>query len=167
MSQWWVRRSSNAVDHVRSPGIQGARLRANQDNDGMAFRQGVADEAVRFRPLHPTRTFVFDLDLHWCERPDSSRHGLLGRRKDVACGRRTRYVLRTLDSEVHPSCVHGLKHFFGRSSVALRDAELLERSRPPCTRDCKGFHVEIQDFTQLLRDFIRGDHRTKLDDALP
>ena len=71
------------------------------------------------------------------------------------------------DSEVHPSCVHGLKHFFGRSGVAIRDAELLERLRPPCTRDCKGFHVEIQDFTQLLRDFIRADHRTKLDDALP
>jgi hypothetical protein len=47
------------------------------------------------------------------------------------------------------------------------DAELLERFRPPCTRDCKGFHVEIQGFTQLLRDFIRGDHRTKLDGALP
>src|SRR6516165_7341514 len=68
-----------------------------------------------------------------------------------------------------PSIPHSrpLKHFFGRSGVALRDAELLERFRPPCTRDCKGFHVEIQDFTQLLRDFIRGDHRTKLDDALP
>ena len=37
-----------------------------------------------------------------------------------------RYVLRTLDSEVHPSCIHGLKHFFGRSVVALRDAELLD-----------------------------------------
>ena len=65
------------------------------------------------------------------------------------------------------TCIHGLKHFFGRSGVAPRDAELLERFRPPCPRDCKGFHVEIQDFTQLLRDFIRGDHRTKLDDALP
>ena len=32
--------------------------------------------------------------------------------------------------------------------MALRDAELLERCRPPCTRDCKGFHVEIQHFTQ-------------------
>jgi hypothetical protein len=39
--------------------------------------------------------------------------------------------------------------------VALRDAELLERFRPPCARDCKSFHIEIQDFTQLLRDFIR------------
>ena len=87
--------------------------------------------------------------------------------EDVACGRRTRYVLRTLDSEVHPSCVHGLKHFFGRSGVALRDAELLERFRPPSARDRKGFHVKRQDFTQLLRDFTRGDHRTKLDDALP
>jgi hypothetical protein len=67
----------------------------------------------------------------------------------------------------YPSCIHGLKHFLGRSGVALRDAELLERFRPPCTRDCKGFHVDLQDFTQLLRDFIRADHRTKLDDALP
>ena len=76
-------------------------------------------------------------------------------------------MLGTLDSEVHPSCIHGLKHFFGRSGVALRNAELLERFRPPFTRDCKGFHVEIQDFAQLLYNFIRGDHRTKLDDALP
>ncbi len=73
--------------------------------------------------------------------------------EDVACGRRTRYVLRILGSEVHPSCIHGLKHFFGRSGAALRDAELLERFRPPCTRDCEGFNVEIQDFTQLLRYF--------------
>jgi hypothetical protein len=51
------------------------------------------------------------------------RHRLLGRREDVAGGRRARYVLRTLDSEVHPSCIHGLEHFFGRSGVALRDAE--------------------------------------------
>jgi hypothetical protein len=114
-----------------------------------------------------TRTFMFDLDLHWCERRGSRRHGLVGRREDVACGRRTRYVLCTLDSEVHPSCIHGIKHFFGRSGVTLRDAELLERFRPPCARDCKGFHVAIQDFTHLLRDFIRGDHRTKLDGALP
>jgi hypothetical protein len=110
---------------------------------------------------------MFDLDLHWCERRGLRRHGLLGCRENVACGRRATYVLRTLDSEVHPSCIHGLKHFFGRAGVALRDAELLERFRPPCTRDCEGFHVEIQDFTQLLRDFIRGNHRTKLDDALP
>src|SRR5579863_5242294 len=47
------------------------------------------------------------------------------RREDVACGRRTRYVLRPRDSEIHPPCIHGLKHFFGRSSVARRDAELL------------------------------------------
>jgi hypothetical protein len=74
----------------------------------------------------------------------------------MACGRRPRYVLRTLDSEVHPSCIHGLKHFFGRSGVALRDAELFERFRPLRTRDRKGFHVKIQDFTQLLGDFIRA-----------
>ena len=58
--------------------------------------------------------------FHWRERRGSCRHGLLGRREDVASGRRTRYVLRTLDSEVHPSCIHGLKHFFGRSGMALR-----------------------------------------------
>jgi hypothetical protein len=29
----------------------------------------------------------------------------------------------SLDSEVHPSCIHGLEHFFGRSGVDLRDAE--------------------------------------------
>ena len=81
---------------------------------------------------------------HWYERRGSRRHGLLGRREDVACGRRARYVLRTLDSEVHPSCIHGLKHFFGRSGVALRDAELLERFCPACTRDCKGFHVRFR-----------------------
>jgi hypothetical protein len=61
-------------------------------------------------------------------------------------------MLRTLDSKVHPSCINGLKHFFGRSGMALRDAELLERFRPPCPRDCKGFHVKRQDVTQLLRD---------------
>ena len=70
-------------------------------------------------------------------------------------------VLRILGSEFHPSRVHGLKHFFGRSGVALRDAELLERFRPPCTRDCKRFHVKRQDVTQLLGDFIRADHRTQ------
>jgi len=37
----------------------------------------------------------------------------------------------------------------------------------PARGDCKDFHVKIQDFTQLLRDFFRGDHRTKLDGALP
>ena len=59
-----------------------------------------------------------------------------------------------LEAEVHPSCIHSLEHFFGRSGVALRNSELFERFRPACTRDCKGFHVEIQDLTQLLRDFI-------------
>ena len=76
-------------------------------------------------------------------------------------------MLRTLDSEVHPSCIHGLKHLFGRSGAALRDTELLECFRPLCTRDCKGFHVEIQDCAQLLCNFIRGDQRTQLDDTLP
>src|ERR1700735_4897394 len=96
--------------------------------------------------------------------PELRLDGVLCSRKHIACGRRTRYVLRTRDSEAHPSRVNALIHFFGRSSVALRDAELLERFRPSCTRDCKGFHIEIQDFTQLVRDFIRGDHRAELDD---
>src|SRR3984957_9814239 len=120
-------------------------------------QRSVTPYRVRFRSLHQTSTFMFDLDLDWRERCGSRCHGLLGRRADVARGRRARYVLRTLDSEVHPSCIHGLKHLLGRSGVAFRDAELLERFRPPCARDRKGFHVKIQDFAQLLRDFIRGD----------
>src|SRR5262249_33121295 len=99
-------------------------------------------------------------------RPALRLGGVLCSLEYIACGGRTRHMLRTLDSEVHPSCIHGLKHFFGRSRVAPRDAELFERFRPPCTRDRKGFHVETQDLTQLLRDFIRADHRTKFDDAL-
>ena len=52
-------------------------------------------------------------------------------------------MLRTNDSEVHPSRVNALVHLFGRPGVALRDAELLERFRiPPCTWDRKGFYVE-------------------------
>jgi len=90
----------------------------------------------------------------WRERRSSTPSRPSGRREDVACGRHARYVLRTRDAEVHPSCIHGVKHFFGRSGVALRDAELLERFRPSRARDCKGFHVELQDFTQLLRDLI-------------
>jgi hypothetical protein len=33
-------------------------------------------------------------------------------------------VLRTLDSKVHPSCIHGLKHFFGRSGMAVCNENL-------------------------------------------
>ena len=54
----------------------------------------------------------------------SCRDGLLCRCEDVACGGRTRYVLRSRDAEVQPSRVHGLVHFFGRSGVALRNTEL-------------------------------------------
>src|SRR5271166_322800 len=93
--------------------------------------------------------------------------GVLCSRKHIACGRRTRYVLRTRDSQVHPSRVNALKHFFSRSGVALRDAELLECFRPPCARDRKGFYVEFQDFTQLSGHFICAYHRTQLDDAMP
>ena len=75
--------------------------------------------------------------------PDLRLDAVLCSRKHIACGRRTRYVFGTRDSEVHPSRVNAVKHFFGRSSVALRDAELLERFRPPCTRDCKGFYVAL------------------------
>src|SRR5579859_6264962 len=99
--------------------------------------------------------------------PDLRLDGVLRSCKHIACGRRTRYVFRATDSEAHPSRVNALKHFFGRSSVALRDAELLERFRPPCTRDCKGFYVEFQDFTQLSGHFIRAYHRTQFDDAMP
>jgi len=66
----------------------------------MALRQGVADDQPSASArCTPTRNFMFDLELHWCKRRSSHRHGLLGRREDIACGRRTRYVLRTLDSE--------------------------------------------------------------------
>jgi hypothetical protein len=99
--------------------------------------------------------------------PDLRLDGVLCSRKYIACGCRTRYVFRTRDAEVHPSRVNALKHFFGRSSVALRDAELLERFRPPCTWDRKGFYVECQDLTQLSGHFIRAYHRTQLDDAMP
>ena len=67
--------------------------------------------------------------------PDLCPGGVLCSRKHIAGGRRTRYVLRTRVSEVHPSRVDALKHFFGSSSVALRNAELPERFRPPCTWD--------------------------------
>src|SRR5580698_1906655 len=85
--------------------------------------------------------------------PDLRLDGVLCCRKHIACGRRTHYVLRTRDSKVHPSRVYAFKHFFGRPSVALRDAELLERFRPPCTWDRKGFYVECQDLTQLSGHF--------------
>jgi hypothetical protein len=89
-------------------------LRANHGHDGMAFRQGVADDQPRSQG-----TGLIQLA------PDLRLDGVLCSRKHVACGRRTRYVLRTRDSELHPSRVNALKHFFGRSSVALRDAKLL------------------------------------------
>jgi hypothetical protein len=92
---------------------------------------------------------VKDLQLSYWLAPDLCPGNVPCSRKHIAGGRRTRYVLRTRDSEVHPSRVNALTHFFGSSSVALRNAELLERFRPPCTWDCKGFYVECQDFTQL------------------
>jgi hypothetical protein len=51
---------------MSAPGeIQGAGLRANQDNDGMAVRQGVADDQPSASArCTQTRTFMFDLDLH-------------------------------------------------------------------------------------------------------
>ena len=45
-------RSSNALDQVCSREIPGAGLRANQDNDGMAFRQGVSDNQPSGSPPH-------------------------------------------------------------------------------------------------------------------
>ena len=57
----------------------------------------------------------------------------------------------------------GLERLFGGSGVALRDAELLERFSHACTpRTAKAFTSRIQDFAQLLRDFILRDHQTKL-----
>lgn len=57
--------------------IQGAGLRANPGNDGMAFRQGVADDQPSGSArCNQTRTFMFDLDRHWCERRGSRRYGL-------------------------------------------------------------------------------------------
>ncbi len=103
-----------------------------------------------------------------CLMPDPSRTYALAAFRAAANTSRAdvmpRHVLRILGSKVHPSRVHGLKHFFGRSGVALRDAELLERCRPAGARDCEGFHVDV---AQLRGDFIRADHRTKLDDAPP
>ena len=63
MSQWWVRRSSNALDQAPLPGRSRARgLRAHQDNDGMAC-QGVADDQPSGSAhCTQTRTFMFDLD---------------------------------------------------------------------------------------------------------
>ena len=84
----------------------------------------------------------------------------------ITCGRRTRYVLRILGSEVHPSRIHGLKHFFGRSGLALGDAELLERRRPPGPRDGESLDIALHDFTQLSCDLIRADHRAELDNAM-
>ena len=76
--------------------------------------------------------------------PDLRLGGVLCSCKHIACGRHTRYVLRTRDSEVHPPAFTALKHFFGSSGVALRDAELLERFRPSCTGYCKGFYVDFR-----------------------
>src|ERR1700730_10362276 len=57
---------SKAYVSLQTPGeIQGADLRANQDDDGMAFRQGVADDQRSGSArCTQTRTFMFDLDLH-------------------------------------------------------------------------------------------------------
>ena len=135
---------------------------------------------MTFRPLHPKQelscltSIFFDVSAAVSKElrliqlaPDLRLDGVLCSRKHIACGRRTRHVLCTRDSEVHPSRVNALIHFFGRPSVALRDAELLERFRPPCTWDCEGFYVECQDFTQLSGHFIRAYHRTQFDDAMP
>jgi hypothetical protein len=88
-----------------------ARVFERTRTDGMAVRQGVADDqSSGSTRCTQTRIFMFDLDLPWCERHGSRRHGLLGSREDVACGHRTRYVLGTLDSEVPPFCIHGLNN---------------------------------------------------------
>ena len=76
-------------------------------------------------------------------------------------------MLRTCDTEVHPARVNALEHFFGGSSVALRDADLLESVRPSGTRECKGFYLALQDFAQLGCYFIGADHRTQPDNTMP
>jgi hypothetical protein len=50
----------------------------------------------------------------------------LGSLEYIACGRRSRYVLRILGSEVHPTRGYGLKHFFGRSGVRGRSERMCQ-----------------------------------------
>ena len=48
----------------------------------MAFRQGIADDQPSGSArCTQTRTFLFDFELHWCERRSLRRHALLGRRE--------------------------------------------------------------------------------------
>ena len=80
------------------PGIQGAGLRANQDNDGRRFA-GVPDNQPSGSPCcTQNKNPHFELDLSWCERRSSRRRGLPGRREDFASGRRPCDVLRVLDA---------------------------------------------------------------------
>ena len=99
--------------------------------------------------------------------PDLRPGGILCSRKYIACGCRSRYVFRTRGSEIHPTRVDALVHLLGRPSVAIRDADLLERFRPACTRNCKGSYVKSQNLTQLGGHFIRAYHWTQLDDEMP
>ena len=66
-----------------------------------------------------------------------------------------------------PARVDRLEHSFSRSSLALRDAELLEGCRPIGPRDSEGLDFALHDIAKLCCDFIRADHRTKFDDAMP
>jgi hypothetical protein len=108
-----------------------------------------------------TRTYMFDLDLRWrtvaafCAASNTSRADVV----PATCS------VPSTPRSIHPAFT--ASNISSGSGAALGDTELLERFRPLCTRDCKGSYVKLQDFTQLLRDFVRGDHRTKLDDALP
>jgi hypothetical protein len=123
--------------------------------------QRAARNAIRFLTFSrsPSNGMVFRLDV------------LLRSREYIACRRRTRYVLRTRDSEVHPSRVHALRHVFSRPSLALRDAELLERFRPPCTRDGKklvrrvlGLHPSSKSIfaAQIFRAYFAGSDAQSL-----
>ena len=119
----------------------------------MAFRQNVADRSgVPFPTSHSIFTRV-NVAVHavtafWAAAKTS--------RADVVPAG----CLSTLDSEVHPSRIHSPQTFLRQVGVALRDAELLERFCPPCTRDCEGFHVEIQDFTRDYHSRLLRQHPT-------
>ena len=77
-------------------------------------------------------------------------------------------MLRTGDSEVHPSRVNTLKHFFGGSSVALRDAELLETLLMTLSAELQRLLRRVSGLLPIwCGHFIRAYHRTQLDDAIP
>jgi hypothetical protein len=107
-------RAERSSSHLE---IGGARLRANQGDNGMTFRQGVADgqpsgsaRCTQNKNLHVRPRSLLMLTLQLTRNravsasPDLRLGGRLCRREHVACGCRTRYVFRTRDSEaIHPA----------------------------------------------------------------